>query len=322
MVCLTPALLALRKTYPDTDLVILCENKTPCGLLSNWREARVLSMKEDRFKGISGKVRLLRTLRRFGFDLGVMNSVGPSLRSALILSLSGAKTRIGKSIGGRGFLNTIRFPEYRVHEIDANFEIFKKFGVERNDEKPFVAIPDSSVGFVKMWCLQRNIFTEPLVGLHPGAGDKKKRWDKYGELSRLIIEGGRKVIVFGSSKETDYIENVIPQDEDIFRFVGYPLTHVAAMISRCEVLIGNDSGLSHLSSALSVATVTIFGPSSWIRGKPYGERSVIIKSDLSCSPCSWLGVGIRCESVECLKRIKAQDVYRKAVELQRIANRK
>ncbi len=316
MICLSPALLALRKKYPETRIVILCENNTPCELIRYWNGAYTFSMREKEFKGLFGKLRIIRILRGFCFDRSVMNAVGPSFRSAVISLLSGARVRIGKSVRGKGFLNTIKFPEYRMHEIDANFEIFKYLGIERDNEKPFVEIPKNSFLFVDRWCKEMKIIPKKVIGIHPGAGDKNKKWDKFGELMRLFTKDEKKLVVFGTEDERDYIEGII---EDcgirnyILPFIGYPITHVSAMISYCELFVGNDSGLSHLASAVSVHTITIFGPSSWERGRPYGNKCIIIKSNLPCSPCSWLGMGIKCKSLECLKAIKAKDVYRKAM---------
>ncbi len=315
MICLTPALLALRKRYPGMRMVVLCENNTPRELISHWKGVCTLSMRERKFEGISGKLKMIKELRRFCFDVSVMNAVGPSFRSAVISLLSGARVRIGKSVRGRGFFNTIRFPEYRMHEVDTNFEIFRYLDVERGDEKPFVQIPEESFLFVDRWYEERKITARGIIGIHPGAGDKKKRWDKFGELMESFLRKGKKIVVFGTEDERYYIESIVPQNKCVFPFVGYSITQTSAMINRCELFIGNDSGLSHLASALSVPTVTIFGPSSWKRGRPYGDKSVIVKSNLPCSPCSWLGVGIKCRTLKCLKEIRVEDVYREAEKL-------
>ena len=332
IVCLSPALLALRKRYHEAKIVILCENNTPCELIKCWNGAYTFSIKEKKFKGFSGKIRLIKKLRQFYPDVSVMNAVGPSFRSAFISVLSGARIRIGKSVRGKGFLNTIRFPEYRIHEIDANFEIFKYFGVERADEKPFVQIPEDSFLFVNRWCKDRKITPKEVIGIHPGASDRNKRWDKFSELIRSFMKEGERLVIFGSEDERSYIETIAKDCREglsylsdsvnepygqasIFSFIGYPITYAAAMISCCKLFIGNDSGPSHLASALSVPTITIFGPTSWERGRPYGDKSIIVKSNLPCSPCSWLGVGIKCKSLECLKEIKVGEVYEKAMEV-------
>jgi heptosyltransferase-2 len=325
IVCLSPALLALRNRYPRANVTILCENDAPYKLISNWGEVATLCMKEKKFQGLSGKIQMIKTIRSLCVGTATMNAVGPSLRSAIIFLLSGAKIRIGKNIRGRGFLNTIKFTEYRMHEIDANFQIFKFLGVEKGNEKPFVRVPKESFQFVSEWCRDRKILPKEVIGIHPGAGDEKRRWDKFGELMRLFIEKKEKLVVFGIETEKDYIESIIrncwenlqasTKNNNIFPFIGYPINYTSAMIANCKVFIGNDSGLAHIASALSIPTAAIFGPASWERSGPYGNKSVIVKSDLPCSPCSWTGVRIRCKSLECLKRIKVEDVYREAEKL-------
>ncbi len=39
-----------------------------------------------------------------------------------------------------------------------------------------------------------------------------------------------------------------------------PLYHLAAVIERCRLFIGHDSGISHIAAAVGVPCVLMFGP--------------------------------------------------------------
>jgi ADP-heptose:LPS heptosyltransferase len=41
----------------------------------------------------------------------------------------------------------------------------------------------------------------------------------------------------------------------------------------------------HISSALETPTIALFGPTDPIHHRPYGERNIVIKKDIECSPC-------------------------------------
>ena len=64
---------------------------------------------------------------------------------------------------------------------------------------------------------------------------------------------------------------------------------MAAIISKCNLVIANDSGPMHISAALGVPTLGIFGPTNPKAHGPYSPNSdYIIKEDLDCIICNKL----------------------------------
>jgi len=53
---------------------------------------------------------------------------------------------------------------------------------------------------------------------------------------------------------------------------GLSLSQVVALLSRCDVYLGNDSGITHLAAALGIETVAIFGPTDPVQWGPPGEK--------------------------------------------------
>ena len=46
-----------------------------------------------------------------------------------------------------------------------------------------------------------------------------------------------------------------------------------AVLTRCAVFVGNDSGAGHMAAALETATLTVFGPTDPLRFHPWGARA-------------------------------------------------
>ena len=57
------------------------------------------------------------------------------------------------------------------------------------------------------------------------------------------------------------------------------------LISQCRLFISNDSGLMHIAGALNIPTVAIFGSTNPVTTSPVGNKSVIVRKEVSCSPC-------------------------------------
>lgn len=81
-----------------------------------------------------------------------------------------------------------------------------------------------------------------------------------------------------------------------------------------DCVIGNNSGITHLSRALGVATVCIFGGShqrsEW---GPLGENALIVSRAIGCSPCHFHRVADCPYDAACLRDIAPQDVAEAAL---------
>ncbi len=67
------------------------------------------------------------------------------------------------------------------------------------------------------------------------------------------------------------------------------LLQMAALISKCNIVIANDSGPMHIAAALEVPTLGIFGPTNPRGHSPYSLNSdYVIKENLICIICNKL----------------------------------
>lgn len=58
-----------------------------------------------------------------------------------------------------------------------------------------------------------------------------------------------------------------------------------ALLSRCNLLVCNDSGIMHLGASLRVPLVALFGPQSPVKFGPWGDSCRVIYHAFPCSPC-------------------------------------
>ena len=57
---------------------------------------------------------------------------------------------------------------------------------------------------------------------------------------------------------------------------GLELPEVAAVMARCALFVGNDSGLMHLAAATGIPTVGLFGPTPASEYAPVGARALAV----------------------------------------------
>ena len=72
--------------------------------------------------------------------------------------------------------------------------------------------------------------------------------------------------------------------------------------------------MTHLAAAVGVPTVALFGPTDPEIWGPRGERVVILRKALECSPCRREELE-RCEHRKCLELIEVEEVVERAMSL-------
>ncbi len=137
---------------------------------------------------------------------------------------------------------------------------------------------------------------ELLVALAPGSVWATKRWPLYDVLAGELVSrlSQSRVVVLGGAGDAPLAAAIA----DAVRMRGGPrvvdatgklsLLGSAALLSRCTVLVTNDSAPLHLASATNTPTVALFGPTIPAMGfGPLADQRVTLGNEsLTCRPCS------------------------------------
>lgn len=125
-----------------------------------------------------------------------------------------------------------------------------------------------------------------LLALGPTANWVRKVWppDRFLTLARLLtgpggaLEGARIVVLGGpGEQERAMAAPVLAGLPGAIDLVGaLSLPEAAALLSRCALFIGNDSGLMHLAAATGTATIGLFGPTPASEYAPVGPRALAV----------------------------------------------
>jgi heptosyltransferase-2 len=135
---------------------------------------------------------------------------------------------------------------------------------------------------------------ERVIGLGPGATWKTKQWppEYYAQLASHLARKKARLIWFGDSNETALIASIQLQMtvpvflRGLIAAGNFSLEQSAALLGRCNVFIGNDSGLIHLASGRGVPVTVIYGSTTPSLGfEPWGKHQVAEVKGLDCRPC-------------------------------------
>lgn len=134
-----------------------------------------------------------------------------------------------------------------------------------------------------------------LLGLHPGAGAPVKLWRAEGFAhvgDSLARQYGLRVLITGSADERGLAEDIAMRmsSRPLVMAGQTTLDELAALMARCSLVIGVDSGPLHLAVSQGVPTIHLFGPTDHRLFGPWGDptRHVVIAGNAECAPCNRL----------------------------------
>ena len=320
-----PALEAIKRTYPDSDITWVVEEAAAgildghpliSRLLVSRRKAwtRMLKNPYSFFQGVGNIIRFLCELRSTRYDIAI--DFQGLLKSGILIGLARAQRKIGfdrtRELSFL-FLNE-RLPAYDIerHALERYLDVARYLGAK--DPVPECSLPvERELSLITQRIESLNPERRPVVAINPVARWRSKLWSerKFAELAdRLIGERNAVVIFTGGPDDRAADARIISMmKQQAVNWAGETtLKELAALASLCAVFITTDTGPMHLAAAAGGRVVALFGPTAPWRTGPYGPAHAVIRAGLSCSPCFKRDCD---DNVRCMEEITVDDVMGK-----------
>lgn len=166
---------------------------------------------------------------------------------------------------------------------------------------------------------------QPLVALHPGASDPRRHWpaEKFAAVGDALAAAGMRVVVTGVESEQELVKVVIghmaaPAENLCGRL---SLNGLTGLLSRCAVVLANDTGPLHLATAVGTPTVGIYWCGNLITaGQPLRHHHrPLISWCLDCPVCGASCIHSHCDHRESfVAEVTVEDAIAACRELARI----
>src|ERR1700722_12351200 len=163
-----------------------------------------------------------------------------------------------------------------------------------------------------------------LVLINPNASEllPHRRWmpDRFAELIRRVLAAYSDVVVLvtGAPDEREAAERLAAQSAPrAASFAGHSsLIELPALYAHATLMVTNDSGPAHFSSAVGLPTIVLFGPETPKLYQPLGNSRAIY-AGLACSPCVTAHNHRKtaCTDNVCMQAISVDQVYAAVAEV-------
>ena len=319
LVCSLPVFRILKRRFPDAKITTLVGQEGKAVLDQNPFIDRLIVFRSNwfsrnRWANPLEFFQVFSELRKTQYDLGF--DLRGDLRNIVLMTLAGVRYRIGYGIaGGGGLLHKAYEYDQSLHQVELNLKLVTDESVQKVNLKPEIHLtPDEkndALRRLRDFGIQEKA---RLIAIHPEAGYPSKEWGehKFKQLIEgLLTDSQSQILIFGLSRANKIAEHFSSSNRVINLVDKLSLRKMIAVLSRCHLFIGNDSGPSHIAQALGIPAVVIAsGQNEYDKWGIWTEPSRILKHQVPCSPCHLRYCNV--EGHPCMSRISVEGVFQAA----------
>ncbi|MBA3602405.1 MAG: lipopolysaccharide heptosyltransferase II [Parachlamydiaceae bacterium] len=317
LVMATAAIADLKNHFPKAKITALCQSNVASLLENNPAIDEIISYKKP--SGWIHRIEhydLIQDIRLGDYNLGVLFT--NSFSSAWWFWRGHVKYRLGYGDLTRSLLLTkaVREPTKKAtqHLVTTYKEILTPLGIAVSNTAPQLFITEEEKRTARDFLALKgiNVDKDLILGINPGAAyGSAKCWlpERFIEVTKKLLRHDRlQVIYFGDQAGKSLVDAIcqeLPKDQVVNLAGKTSLRELIALIDCCSLFLTNDSGPMHISAALKVPLVALFGSTNDVSTGPYGSGTVIHKH-VECSPCYKRECPI---DFRCMTRISVDEVY-------------
>jgi len=322
----TPLIRGLKRKYPNAELTMLVleSNRRLCAgfdgvdrIISFDAEEYISRLQDDNHSLEDNHLKLKRFIKRAGGDYDLIINLSHTTLSGALVKLIGGEdirgmvmTDWGRFIVRHPWMNYFFY--VTAHRHYNTFNLVDMYNLTGEVD-------------LRARRLQYNIPAElkdypseildgggnGYVGFQLGASSESRRWPPqyFGELANIIRRKfGYKIIVFGTNSERKLLDELRKTYQGVIIDLMGKTTvpQLAALLTKCQYLITNDTGTMHLAAAVGTPVIAMFlGEARCSDTGPYTEEALILEANIACAPCEY---NSKCQHYECRECILPDNV--------------
>jgi ADP-heptose:LPS heptosyltransferase len=302
-----PALWTIRQCFPDARITLLTQMNKP-GVLAQSTDVLVPGIVYDDVLAytVGGKEAKWRDVYRALIDLRLkridllaylppVRTTEQIRRDRLFFKLAGVKRIVGMS----GYLANNYQPKGKplptvCREADLLLGFLAKDGVCLKGDvvaRTDIGLTPAERAFASDWIAAAGLSSNRrLIAVGAGSKMPAKVWpieNLSAALASLDRDFNLTFLFFGSQAEHEDCERALKEVKCGFNLAGeVSVRRSAALIERCDLYLGNDTGTMHLAAAGGVPCVALFSARDWPgRWFPFGEGHRIHRVPVPCEGC-------------------------------------
>jgi ADP-heptose:LPS heptosyltransferase len=323
-----PSLWAVRNAFPEAEITLLsnADVKNPhyisarsvlpeSGLIDRWESYPTnLAVYAAPFHW----ARLLLRLRKRKYDalfylMPRSRSLEQIERDRKFFRLAGIANVIGADYLRSNTLGTrVPNPTPRIErESEFLLNLLSSEGITNSStHDTSLLLTSDEVDTAQVWIRAHDYRSDRLIGIAPGSKWESKIWpeDRFiAVVTQLIGKFGVFPVVLGGTEDRERGDRMIRAWGKGANAAGHlSVRQSAALLTSCDLYLGNDTGTMHLAAAVGTPCVASFAAIDWVgKWEPFGTGHTVFRRAVECEGCH---SPVCFYNNKCLDLIKPQDV--------------
>ena len=318
-----PVSYAIKETFPDAKLTWVVEPQSREIVEMNPCVDEIITFYKKDFKTFRGFWSNLIPFRREIQDemYDVVLDLQGLFKSAAIAFFAKSKLKIGTCDmreGSDKISKRIIGEHSAGHVVDRYLDSARAIGCKVDEVKFPLIIPDEvEVETTELLASEGVQIDNPYVVLVVGASWATKRWktEYFVAMSDWLYANRVTPVLVGSGTIDSFIANQVYESMEVppVNLVNrLNLKQLAYTLENARLVIGADTGPTHLAVALETRTIMLMGATNPRRTGSYDQQENIMLVDRPCKVCM---KKICPKQVDCLERITPEMVQQKIMEM-------
>jgi heptosyltransferase-2 len=167
------------------------------------------------------------------------------------------------------------------HITDHLLQPVTRFVRQPCDVCPRVYLDPAAQEFAAHFWQTAGLPAQGVVAFHPGSGGAYKLWPIAGWeqiMTWAANQGFPGLLISGPAEQAHNTHLAYPAHFPSWpQAQNLPLPNLAALLARCQVVVGHDSGITHLAAAVGTTTLALFGPTDPLLWGPRSWRACVLQ---------------------------------------------
>ena len=174
-------------------------------------------------------------------------------------------------------------PPPGVHITDHLLQPVRRFGRQPGDACPHVYLDPAAQEFAARFWQNAGLPDQGVIAFHPGSGGSYKLWPVAGWeqiMAWTAQQGLQGLLISGPAEQAHNAHLAHSAHFPPWRQAqNLPLPYLAALLARCQAMVGHDSGITHLAAAVGTTTLALFGPTDPLVWGPRSHRACVLQPE-------------------------------------------
>ncbi len=271
----TPAIAALRKKFPKSQIDIVVNTENYCAIHGNpninhcfiYTKTKHVKGFLKKSKALLYKFSLLRKIKKTHYDLAILFRFDYSKNALCWMK---AKRTIGvQNPQGKTFFTDIIFSNPQQPEVLFCFDLLAPLGIFYQNEQTQFFLPKQSEPL--------GLPYQDFLGIHLSSRLEKNSYpEKY--FLEILKNIPSKNIILTAAPNDFAMAKRLAESTGVTFVPTKSFLEAVAVFAHCSLVLTLDGGMAHAAAALGIKTITLMNQDKISRWVPWGMQEWVISS--------------------------------------------